>query len=368
MIAHGERLTRRQRPRADRRLRRGGRRQRQLPDPLSRQRRLLLRRQAAGLGGDAALRRPARDLQAAVPASRRRGGRPPATAASTASRRRPARFRPAPRPACSAPSAARWAGLQATEVIKELLGIGESLAGWLLVVDALAGTWRRIRVRRDPECPLCGDIPAFDDLPIHAAHAASEPDRRRCRAAGATRACAPDKLSVIGALRRLRAGALRAGAGDRRRRHRQAGDPVLYRRALRALAAEADGVPAGGALAATAADGRRDRRRPAGARRRRLRGTAGAPASNWACASSPARWGCGSIGLDAADLRADVPIEVAGVVTLLGDASRDGRDADAVGGQLKAGGGSVAGPPPGVSDEGERGTHHGRSQKLFLQE
>ena len=59
-------------------------------------------------------------------------------------------------------------GLQATEVIKELLGIGDSLAGWLLVVDALAGTWRRIRVRRDPGCPLCGDHPSIYDLTLHA--------------------------------------------------------------------------------------------------------------------------------------------------------------------------------------------------------
>ncbi|MFO1145391.1 MAG: hypothetical protein U1E33_01995 [Rhodospirillales bacterium] len=65
-------------------------------------------------------------------------------------------------------------GLQATEVIKELLGIGESLAGWLLVVDALAGTWRRIRVRRDAGfCPLCGDHPGIFDLSVHADAAAA---------------------------------------------------------------------------------------------------------------------------------------------------------------------------------------------------
>jgi adenylyltransferase/sulfurtransferase len=60
-------------------------------------------------------------------------------------------------------------GLQATEVIKELLGIGVSLSGWLLVVDALSGTWRRIRVRRDPGCRLCGDQPSIRDLSLHAA-------------------------------------------------------------------------------------------------------------------------------------------------------------------------------------------------------
>ena len=60
-------------------------------------------------------------------------------------------------------------GLQATEVIKELLGIGVGLSGWLLVVDALCQTWRRIRIRRDPGCPLCGDQPSIRDLSRHAA-------------------------------------------------------------------------------------------------------------------------------------------------------------------------------------------------------
>jgi adenylyltransferase/sulfurtransferase len=72
-------------------------------------------------------------------------------------------------------------GLQATEVIKELLGIGESLAGWLLVVDALAGTWRRIRVHRDPECPLCGDHPRIHDLSDHAGMGLGPTDNAVCR-------------------------------------------------------------------------------------------------------------------------------------------------------------------------------------------
>ncbi|TVR98763.1 MAG: molybdopterin-synthase adenylyltransferase MoeB [Rhodospirillales bacterium] len=59
-------------------------------------------------------------------------------------------------------------GLQATEVIKELLGIGDSLSGWLLVCEALGTTFRKIRVRRDPGCPLCGDQPSITDLALHA--------------------------------------------------------------------------------------------------------------------------------------------------------------------------------------------------------
>ncbi|MEC9347634.1 MAG: molybdopterin-synthase adenylyltransferase MoeB [Pseudomonadota bacterium] len=47
--------------------------------------------------------------------------------------------------------------LQATETIKEILGIGDSMAGQLLIYDGLAATFRKVRVRPDPACPLCAD-------------------------------------------------------------------------------------------------------------------------------------------------------------------------------------------------------------------
>jgi adenylyltransferase/sulfurtransferase len=47
--------------------------------------------------------------------------------------------------------------LQATEVLKEILGIGESLAGRLLLWDALAMRFRVVRLVRDPACALCGE-------------------------------------------------------------------------------------------------------------------------------------------------------------------------------------------------------------------
>ena len=47
--------------------------------------------------------------------------------------------------------------LQAVEVIKELLGRGDSLSGSLLLYDALATTWSRIGVKRRPACPVCCD-------------------------------------------------------------------------------------------------------------------------------------------------------------------------------------------------------------------
>lgn len=46
--------------------------------------------------------------------------------------------------------------LQATEVIKEIAGIGKSLAGYLLIWNALDAEFRKIRLRKDPECPVCG--------------------------------------------------------------------------------------------------------------------------------------------------------------------------------------------------------------------
>jgi molybdopterin/thiamine biosynthesis adenylyltransferase len=47
--------------------------------------------------------------------------------------------------------------LQATEVLKELLGIGESLSGTLLLYDALGTRFQRVRIPRDPGCPTCGN-------------------------------------------------------------------------------------------------------------------------------------------------------------------------------------------------------------------
>ena len=59
--------------------------------------------------------------------------------------------------------------LQATEALKELLGIGESLSGRLLLWDGLGARFRTVRLRRDPACALCGAAPAIHDLSAHAA-------------------------------------------------------------------------------------------------------------------------------------------------------------------------------------------------------
>jgi adenylyltransferase/sulfurtransferase len=54
--------------------------------------------------------------------------------------------------------------LQALEVMKEIIGIGESLAGQLLICDALAVRFRKVKVPPDPACALCGTNPTILSL------------------------------------------------------------------------------------------------------------------------------------------------------------------------------------------------------------
>ena len=54
--------------------------------------------------------------------------------------------------------------LQAVEVIKELLGIGRSLSGRLVLYDALEGTFREIGVKSDPACALCSAKATIHDV------------------------------------------------------------------------------------------------------------------------------------------------------------------------------------------------------------
>ncbi len=54
--------------------------------------------------------------------------------------------------------------IQATETIKLLVEKGEPLIGRLLMYDSLAMRFREIRIRRDPDCPLCGANPTITEL------------------------------------------------------------------------------------------------------------------------------------------------------------------------------------------------------------
>jgi adenylyltransferase/sulfurtransferase len=64
-------------------------------------------------------------------------------------------------------------------VLKEVLGIGESLSGRLLLIDALATGFQRIGIPKDPGCPLCGESPRYRDLEHH-----QEPDGEACGLGG----------------------------------------------------------------------------------------------------------------------------------------------------------------------------------------
>ncbi len=57
--------------------------------------------------------------------------------------------------------------LQAVEVVKELLGIGEGLSGRLMMIESLGGEVRKLTVPRDPDCALCGSQATITDLSAH---------------------------------------------------------------------------------------------------------------------------------------------------------------------------------------------------------
>ena len=77
--------------------------------------------------------------------------------------------------------------IQATEAIKLILGAGEPLVGRLLLFDALRMSFRTLKLRRDPACPVCGDPPTVNALIDYEQFcgitpAANAADRRPCRA------------------------------------------------------------------------------------------------------------------------------------------------------------------------------------------
>jgi adenylyltransferase/sulfurtransferase len=57
--------------------------------------------------------------------------------------------------------------LQAVEAVKEILSIGRSLAGELLIFDALGMNFRKVKVRRDPECALCSKKATIKELSLY---------------------------------------------------------------------------------------------------------------------------------------------------------------------------------------------------------
>ena len=52
-------------------------------------------------------------------------------------------------------------------MLKEVLGIGESLSGRFMMYDGLYTEWQNIKLRKNPACPLCGERPTILDLSSH---------------------------------------------------------------------------------------------------------------------------------------------------------------------------------------------------------
>ena len=198
-------------------------------------------------------------------------------------------------------------GLQATEVIKELLDIGESMSGRLLIYDALRSEFR--------------NVPRSPRQPVPALWRQSDDPRRRSRW--------PPESEASGALALVIHSddflprVLRPRHGQRRRRARAAGDPLLHhgrdagprrhRRPGRARLARASGRPSGTATANSPP--------PVPATSRPCwRLAASSMSASWS-----ARAGLKAMGLARGDLRADVQLEEGGLATLLLEAGDQAR-------------------------------------------
>ncbi len=76
--------------------------------------------------------------------------------------------------------------IQTTEAVKLLTGIGEPLVGALMVYDALDMEYRKIKVRKDPECPLCGKNPSITGLIDYEAFCGAVSEEAQEAATGST--------------------------------------------------------------------------------------------------------------------------------------------------------------------------------------
>jgi sulfur-carrier protein adenylyltransferase/sulfurtransferase len=76
--------------------------------------------------------------------------------------------------------------IQVNEAIKLLTGIGEPIAGKLMIYDALEMEYRKLKVRKDPNCALCGDNPTVTDLIDYDAFCGAVSDEAAEAAAGST--------------------------------------------------------------------------------------------------------------------------------------------------------------------------------------
>jgi sulfur-carrier protein adenylyltransferase/sulfurtransferase len=76
--------------------------------------------------------------------------------------------------------------IQVNEAIKILTGVGDPLVGRLMIYDALEMKYRDVKVRKDPECPLCGKNPTITELIDYEAFCGSVSEEAQNAAAGST--------------------------------------------------------------------------------------------------------------------------------------------------------------------------------------
>jgi len=76
--------------------------------------------------------------------------------------------------------------IQVTEAIKVITGIGEPLVGRLMIYDALEMTYRSVKVRKDPECPVCGKNPTVTELIDYEEFCGAVSEEAQLAAAGST--------------------------------------------------------------------------------------------------------------------------------------------------------------------------------------
>ena len=96
--------------------------------------------------------------------------------------------------------------LQALETVKLILGRGRPLAGRLLIFDGLQLEWREISIRRDPDCPVCGDAPTQTELIDYELFCGVTPegDPMTPSTGEEARASGPGSIDVLEASARLR--------------------------------------------------------------------------------------------------------------------------------------------------------------------
>jgi len=76
--------------------------------------------------------------------------------------------------------------IQVNEAIKLIIGIGDPLAGRLMIYDALEMTYRSVQVKKDPECPVCGKNPSITELIDYDAFCGTVSDEAQQAAVGST--------------------------------------------------------------------------------------------------------------------------------------------------------------------------------------